>query len=234
MVTKMKGVIWMKKESLFSIILLVLFIFILIGCAKEEVPVEPSVSPDKIKVNVIVDKNVSASVIEDLKQKGLIVSYETSENLVLTGEINKTEFGKLQNNSQIKVVKKKESQQLTDKDMQNIIDEARAKENITVGPYIRKKLLEELKDKEYAPAYIKFRMEYWGDNSKICLDEINSRLSKADFKLEEDERGALKGEITQEGVNKLRNVECILDIGWRDLSIPHCTVFENGTKTCNN
>ena len=212
----MKGGIWMKKESLFSIILLVLFI--LIGCAKEEVPVEPSISPDKIKVNVIVSNNVSESVLEDLKNKGLIVSLETGGNLVLTGEVNETEFDELRNNPNLdKVVEKKESSnQLTDNDIQNAIDKTRARENITVGPYIRPELLEKLNTEEYVPMYIRYRLEE-RESYQACVKLVFSKLTEENIKTEEISQFSIKGEITKEGVDKLRNVPCVLDIGWRHI-----------------
>src|SRR3989338_7336410 len=171
MVTKVKGVIWMKKESLFSIILLVLFIFILIGCAKEEVSTVLEEQNQIISVAVKVDF-INNETLEDLKSKGLIINdteqSKTYGNVVF-GKINKSKVGDLQGEvnegvdereyktevlKEIGVIAHPSFQQ-NERDLnllaqsQVVLDEEREQKGIIKGPIIEDQLIERVTQEEF-------------------------------------------------------------------------------------
>src|SRR3989344_7276791 len=182
MVTKMKGVIWMKKESLFSIILLVLFIFILIGCAKEEVSTVLEEQNQIISVAVKVDF-INNETLEELKAQGLVINdteqSKTYGNVVF-GKINKSKVGDLpgevkegvdEREDKTEVLKeiaieynpnwKQNPRDLGLLIQSQIVTDEKKKELGVIGPTILGSTKEKFEMSQYITVVIFFRIEEW-------------------------------------------------------------------------
>ena len=234
MVTKMKGVIWMKKESLFSIILLVLFIFILIGCAKEEVSTVLEEQNQIISVAVKVDF-INNETLEDLKAKGLIINdteqSKTYGNVVF-GKINKSKVGDLpgevkegvsEREYKTEVLKeiaieynpnwKQNPRDLGLLIQSQIVTDEKKKELGVIGPTILGSTKEKFEMSQYITVVIFFRIEEW-QNWEQHRDELSSELGD-NIQIERAGPLDMTAKITEEGFKKLDDKEFILSIGIR-------------------
>ena len=231
----MKGVIWMKKESLFSIILLVLFIFILIGCAKEEVSTVLEEHNQIISVAVKVDF-INNETLEELKAQGLVINdteqSKTYGNVVF-GKINKSKVGDLpgevkegvdEREYKTEVLKEigviaHPSFQQNERDLnllaqsQVVLDEEREQKGIIKGPIIEDQLIERVTQEEFVPVFISFRIEAW-NNSKQYGDEIKSEVGE-DIKIDVVGWRGIVAWIDKSGLEKLKNKDYLIMIAIR-------------------
>ena len=230
----MKGVIWMKKESLFSIILLVLFIFILIGCAKEEVSTVLEEQNQIISVAVKVDF-INNETLEELKAQGLVINdteqSKTYGNVVF-GKINKSKVGDLpgevkegvsEREYKTEVLKeiaieynpnwKQNPRDLGLLIQSQIVTDEKKKELGVIGPTILGSTKEKFEMSQYITVVIFFRIEEW-QNWEQHRDELSSELGD-NIQIERAGPLDMTAKITEEGFKKLDDKEFILSIGIR-------------------
>src|SRR3989338_2621156 len=197
-----------KKGALVCTLLIVLlFIF---GCGESQVIENKSVqevSPEQekqVSITVTLNEKPTIEILNSLEKEGLKV--ENIERKIVTGKVSESKLDELKNKKEVvKVEEKKESRggQLTYGDTQNAIDEEKVRQNIT-GAYVQPLLTEQLDGSKFVPMYIRLRSEAM-DNRPLCINEITSRVSNMELKFNDTGKGGIVGEITEQGVNKLKS-----------------------------
>ncbi len=216
----------MVKKGVLVCTLLIVLLFIS-GCGESQVadvtePKMGQVTQKSVEIQkenltnvfIIVSKNMSVNALEDLKKSGLEIYSQTDNSITLSGEINVDDRKKLENNSEVKGIIKKSGGQTSSIEDQQLIDDARARLNITVGPYIEQEVWNEVQKNGRAYVGARFRIAGNYDTYQIYINEVKAKLTdkeKDSFEVLGVGR-AFRVEISENSINQLKDYPNLLEI----------------------
>ena len=224
---KQKGVVGMSKRNILLHSILVLLLLIT-GCERSTEQNGEVLLEEQVSVTVILDEVPTIEVLTSLEEAGLTI--ESVEGKMIIGTVDESKLEELKIEEVVSVKEKKDYHETfvwTPEREQEIVEQHLKARNQT-GPSIMSLLEENLKNKEFAPMYIRYRLEYFDNDT--CFDSVMSKVNENDILIEVYGRTGITGEINKEGLEILKEIPCILKVGWRSFDIPRYKELEDGTE----
>jgi len=216
------------RKKYFILLILVLLLLLVMSCKpKQEIQITLNESniineteiKDKMRVDIVLIKNISNETIEELRLKGFKEVVESNDYTILKGTITKEELEQINKQEGIikisEEIKKPFGSQISGQEDQVAIERLRELLNITKGPYIEQLVIKELDKKDSINVGIIFRLGQTEETYHKLIKEIDESTTEEELN-SVDVIGmgrSFRAVINKDGLNKLKDNTNILEIG---------------------
>lgn len=209
-----------KKVLLCTLLIVLLLIS---GCGKSivakvmEQKTTEEIIPEQekqVSITVTLNEKPTVEIINSLEKVGLKV--ESIQDKVITGKVGESKVEGLKKKEEVVNVegKKEGGGQTGSLQDQQLIDDARTRLNITVGPYIDPEVWNEVQKNGNVYVGARFRIAGNYDTYQIYINEVKAKLTdKEKESLEVLGVGrAFRVEISESSINQLKDYPNLLEI----------------------